>query len=357
MSGIIRIVLIVVAVIAAAAGIATFALPARSAATSSIDVSRPTESVFARLASASGVQIAPGVTQTVTEAVNNVVTADLAFPEGQTGRAVYTVSREGDHTNVDVRIESPLALNPVARVQGLTGAPAQPYLEAAVASVTTDLNALSANGYTGLAYDVVTVEGRPFFFNENCSPQDAEAIREAVAASLVGIRPIMQRYGLAIAGDPVAVETSWTNNQYCFQVRYPYSGTPPRVLGMGRVGQTPAGQAIRVRYTGPEENVLPLYDQMEAMMAAARLEQGRSFEIYFDDPTQSGGSVTREVYYLIASGDIQRLQRLAPSAAQPAAAAAPAAAPAAPAAPVPAAPAPPEAAPAAPAPAAPAPAQ
>lgn len=351
MGGIVRILLIVVAVVAIVLGVSIFALPSRAAKTETVEIARPAASVIARLSTMpAGTPVSDGVTQTVTGTEDNVVRADLTFPDGQTGRATYTVTPAGEGSQVEVKIESPLGLNPIERVQGLSGAPAEPYLAAAVAAVTTDLNALPAQAFTGLAYEITTVEAQPFFFVQNCSPQDAAAIKDVVAQSLLALRPLMRRHNLTEAGYPLAVETSWENNQYCFQIGLPYTGTPPRVLAVGTAGQSPAGQVIRVRYEGPEENVIPTYDQMEALIASARLEQGRSFEVYYDDPTNDTGSVRRDIYYLI-TGDASALTRVAPTAAQPAAIQAYGAAQPAAAAPAPAPAATPEAAPATPAPA------
>ncbi len=330
MGGIVRILLIVVAVLAVLVGVSFFALPSRATKTETVEIARPAASVIARLSTMpAGAPVADGVTQTVTATEGNTITADLAFPEGQTGRATYVVTENGANAStVQVKIESPLGANPLDRIQGLTGAPAEPYLTAAVASVTQDLSALPEGSFTGLAYDIVQVEARPFLFIEATVPQDAAAIKEAVAQSLVLVNPIMRRYNLTQAGPPVAVETAWENNTYSFQAGVPFTGTPPRVLVGVRAGQTPAGTAIRVRFQGSEEDVLPTYTQMEALIAAARLEQGRSFEIYYDDPTATGGSVNREIYYLV-TGDTSRLAQLAPSAGVPAALPAPAATPAA----------------------------
>ncbi len=335
--GRILIILLVVVVLVGAAGF--FLLPSTASRTQTFTVDRPPASVFARLATApEGFALGEGVTQTrIVEAANNRVVADLAFADGGTGRAIYTVEPEGQGSEVSVRIEQNLGSNPLDRVQGLTGGEVGPIIEAAATAVTTDLNVLPAAGFGGLAYEVVQVEARPFFYIQNCSPQDAAAIKDVVAQSLLAIRPIMARHRLQQAGPPIAVETSWDDNQYCFQIGLPFTGTPPRVLAVGTAGQTPAGAAIRVHYTGTEEQVIPTYDQMEALIASARLTQGRSFEIYNDDPTVDGGSVDREIYYLV-TGDTARLAQFAPSAAP---AAAPAATPAAAPAATPAAEAPP----------------
>ncbi|MDX2238585.1 MAG: hypothetical protein NW203_13565 [Hyphomonadaceae bacterium] len=358
MAAIGRILLIILVIAVVAAGAGLFLLPKEATRTETITVARPAESVYALIASApAGQAIGEGATQTVRTATPphdgqpGTVVADIAYADGTTAVATYTVAPEGEGSTVNVEIVQTLATglldNPMARVQALTASPVAPLIEAASTQIETDANALPAARFSSLAYEIVTVPSRPFLFNQNCSPQDAGQIKEAVAQSLLVLRPLLTRYRLTQDGPPVAVETSWENNQYCFQIGYAFTGTPPRIYAGGTVGATPAGTAIRVVFNGPEEQVLPIYDQMEALIAAARLQIGRSFEIYFDDPTRDGGSVQREIYYLV-TGDTSRLAQVAPSAAMPAAAPAPAPAPAPADAPAPAAPA------AAPAPAAPA---
>jgi hypothetical protein len=314
MKGIMRTLLIVVAIIIVGGVAGYFVLPAKASRAESFTVPRPPDSVFARIASTPpGAAIAAGVTQTaITSAENNVVVAEVAFADGSTGTATYTIRPDGDGSRVELKIEQPLGANPLDRLQAITGGEVGPLVEAAATAVTTDLNSLPAASFSGLAYEVTEVTARPFLYNQNCSPQDASEIKEAVAQSLVVLRPLLTRFNLTQDGPPVAVETSWENNQYCFQIGYAFTGTPPRIYAGGTVGQTPAGTAIRVHYTGPEENVLPTYDQMEALIAAARLTQGKSFEIYYDDPTQSG-SVNRDIFYLV-TGDTSQLARVAPSA-------------------------------------------
>jgi hypothetical protein len=83
---------------------------------------------------------------------------------------------------------------------------------------------------------------------------------------------------------------------------------------------------MRVHYNGTEENVIPVYDQMENAMWSAHMTIVKSYEVYYDDPLQPAGSQNRDIYYLF-TGDAATLQRVAPSAgAPPPAGAAPAAA-------------------------------
>ena len=67
---------------------------------------------------------------------------------------------------------------------------------------------------------------------------------------------------------------------------------------------------MKVLYEGSEDQVLPIYDQIEAAIAATRAEKaGPSFEVYLDDPTQAGGSVKRHIYQIV-KGDLTTLRAL-----------------------------------------------
>lgn len=330
---------------------AYFLTPGTASRSNSITVERPAASVLARLASTpAGTEIADGVTVTqIASADDHVVVGDVTYADGATGKVTFTVSPNGEATNVQVKLEQNLGPNPLNRYQAFTGGPVGPLLEAASTSLTADLNALPTATFTGLAYSIEQVEARPFFYIQNCAPTDAEAVKDVVAQSLLALRPIMARQNLAQAGEPIAVEPRVEDNQYCYQIGYPYTGRPPRVLAVGAAGNTPSGAVLRMTYTGTEENVLAeVYDRMDALLAAAHLDDPSTqqddwttYEVYHDDPTQAGGSRNRDIYY-VTKGDISALTRIAPPTEPAAAAPAPAAevAPAAAETPPAAAPAP-----------------
>ncbi|HVY86032.1 MAG TPA: hypothetical protein VG943_12925 [Caulobacterales bacterium] len=334
-----RILLIIVAIVLVIGVGGYFVLPSTAAKTQSFSVPRPSAAVFARLSSTpANTQVAPGVTaKRVVSAANNVVVEELAFADGGSGRATYTVRPDGDSaTHVDVKIERNLGANPVDRVQGLSGAPVATAAAAFFPAVTTDLNALPNASFAGLHYSVVQVEAQPFFYIQNCSPTDPESVESVVQDALVAVRAVMQVKHLEIAGPPIAVEPAVQNNQYCYQIGYPYHGTPPRVLAVGTAGTTPGGTALRVVYKGGEENVIhDVYDPLDALLASAHLDDPTTrsddwptYEVYHDDPTQPGGSHDREIYY-VTRGDISALTAIAPPTPDAPAAATPAAAAAA----------------------------
>jgi len=342
MAGIGRTLLIIVVVLLVAGGAAYFLVPAKASRSESFTVERPAASVFARLASTpGGEQIAEGVTVTeIVSAENNVVVANVAFADGTTGLATYTVAPQGEGAQVELKLEQNLGPNPLDRVKAVTGGEVGSLVAAAAASVTQDLNALPAASFTGLVYSVATLEAKPFFYVENCSDSSADSITSIIGQAVAAIPPVMRAKNLTLDGALTAVEPRVVSGQYCYQVGYPYSGpTPTGALLIGKVGQTPSGTMLQVHYTGAEADVISqVYDPIDALLAAAHLDDPTStdddwttFEVYNDDPTQAGGSRDREIYY-VTQGDISRLTTIAaPSAAATpsVAATAPAEAPAA----------------------------
>jgi hypothetical protein len=181
-----RIILIIVVVLVIAVGAGFFLLPNTASRTQTLDVERPAQSVFARLASTpAGTQIAEGVTVTeVVTAEDNIVTANVAYADGAVGKVTYTVTPNGEAASqVRVRLEQDLGANPVARFTAIGGGPVAPLIEAASASVSQDLSLLRESSFAGLQYSVVEVQPQPFFYIQNCSPTDAEAVKSVVTDS------------------------------------------------------------------------------------------------------------------------------------------------------------------------------
>lgn len=335
MAGVGRIILILIVLVLVAAGAGYFLTPPVAARSQTIELERPAPTVLARLATTPvGATIAEGVTVAEAASVDgDVVTAPVTFADGATGRVVYTVTPNGEGSRVEVKLEQDLGPNPLARINAITGGPVAPLIEAAATNASTDLTALPNATFEGLQYSVVQVEARPFFYVENCSDASAESITSIISQAVAAIPAVMRTNNLTVNGDLMAVEPRVVQGQYCYQVGYPYSGRQPRALLIGKTGQTPSGQALRVVYTGTEENVLnEVYNRMDALLAAAHVDDPATteddwttYEVYHDDPTQAGGSRNREIFY-VANGDLSAVTRLLPpSEAAPVPAAAPAA--------------------------------
>lgn len=350
-----RILLIVLVLVVGGSAAAYFLVPPVASRSQTVTVEAPPTTVLARLASTPvGATVVEGVTVAEAATVEgDTVTSPVTFADGATGQVVYEVSPEGSGSRVQVSLRQDLGASPLARLDAITGGDVAPLIEAAATNVSTDLGHLPNATFEGLQYSVVDIAARPFFYVENCSDSSVESITSIISQAVVAIPPVMRSNNLTVNGELMAVEPRVVSGQYCYQVGYPYTGRQPRALLIGKTGQTPGGQALRVVYTGTEADVLAqVYNPMDALLAAAHLDDPATteddwttYEVYHDDATQAGGSRNREIFYVV-NGDISALTRiLPPSAAAPVPAAAPAAAatpetPAAPPAPAAATPTP-----------------
>lgn len=325
-----RILIIVLVLVLIVAGAAYFLVPPVAARSQTVEIERPAQTVLARLASTpSGTVITEGVTVSgEAEADGDTVALPVSYADGAEGRIVYTVTPAGEGSRVQVKLEQRLGSNPMERFAVLTGGPVAPLISAAASSVSTDLGALPNATWDGLVYVVEQVEARPFFYVENCSDTSAESITSIITQATAAIPAVMRSNNLQTNGELMAVEPRVVTNQYCYQVGYPYSGREPRALLIGKTGQTPAGQVLRMRYTGAEAEVMAqVYDRMDALLGAVHLDDPATreddwitYEVYHDDATQPGGSRNRDIYYVVPAGvDISRVTALhAPAQALPA---------------------------------------
>lgn len=314
--------IIIVLVVVLGLGAALYFLGPKTASRSqTLEIERPAATVLARLASTPvGSTVAEGVTITAAPTTEgDTVTAPVTFADGGTGHVSYQVTADGEGSNVNFKLEEDLGANPLNRFAAFTGGDVAPLIAGAASAVETDLNALPNATFAGLQYNVVDVAARPFFYVENCSDTSPESVTSIIGQAVVAIPPVMRANNLSVNGDLMAVEPRVVSSQYCYQIGYPYSGRQPRALLIGKTGETPAGQALRVVYTGTEADVIAqVYDPMDALLAAAHLDDPATreddwvtYEVYHDDPTQAGGSRNREIFY-VAQGDISSLTRIAP---------------------------------------------
>lgn len=320
-----RIIGFIVVLVLVVAGVGYFLVPPVAARSQTVDVARPAQTVLARLASTpSGAVITEGVTLSgPATASGDTVSAPVTYANGAQGRIVYTVTPAGEGARVQVKLEQTLGASPMDRLAIITGGDVAPLIAAAATSVSSDLTALPNATWDGLVYVVEQVEARPFFYVENCSDTSAESITSIITQATAAIPAVMRSNNLQTAGELMAVEPRVVSNQYCYQVGYPYSGRTPRALLIGKVGQTPAGQVLHMRYLGAEADVIAqVYDRVDALLGAAHVDDPATreddwitYEVYHDDPTQPGGSRNRDIYYVVPSGvDISRVTSIAPPA-------------------------------------------
>lgn len=314
MKWVVRIVAILVLLLAAAAAAAFLLLPKSVQVERTFAVERPAQSVVAWLATTpAGDAFADGVTETVRSTAPGKIEMDLAVGGRSGGQAVYLLTpTPTGGMEVKLTATRDFGGDIMARLAKARGQDTfEQAVDAGVATLAEELNALPSQfDFKGLQYTIEDAAARPFIYIEASTKQVADNIKRAMRISLAGISTFITEYKLEVAGPPVAVELSWQDDRYAFQTGLPYKGErPDEEIGV-KFGDTPAGRVIKVVYEGPEENIIPVYDQVETLIAASRLQRsGPSFEIFLDDPTQEGGSVKREIYHLI-EGDDAALSRI-----------------------------------------------
>ncbi len=310
MKWVVRILLGLVA-LAIAAGAAGFLLLPKSVSVERTAViERPAHSVAAWLAATPPEHVfTEGVTESVQKITAERIDSDLNLGKGRAS-LVYTLTPSPAGVSVKMTATRQFGGDLLARLDAASGKDGLgAKVDAGFTALTGELNALPTFDFSGLQYTVEDVAARPYIFLEASTKQAAENIKNAMRQSLPLVRTAIETNKLTVAGPPIAVETNWADGRYEFRAGLPYSGEAPELFGV-KAGQTPSGRAIKVVYMGPEENVIPTYDQIESLIKASRLErEGPSFEIYLDDPTQESGSVKREIYHLI-KGDDSSLGRI-----------------------------------------------
>jgi hypothetical protein len=303
---------IVLAIVVIAAGF--FLLPKAATQSQTVTIEKPAASVYALLASTpAGEKIGEGITQTVRTATPpDTVVFDVDYGNGVKGEATYKVVAKGDKaSDVTVKVVKPVGDAPMDRIGALTGAPAAPILVSAVQELKADSGNLTEYSFVGLEYELVDLDAQPFIYAPASSTQDAGEIKKYVALALKIVDQNVAMKNLKTTGRPIAVENEWKDDTYSFYAGYRLAGAAPKGSAGVLFGQSPAGTAIKVAYKGDEAQVIPTYDKMEALVAAARLNLGKSFEVYNDDPTQDSGSADREIYYMV-TGDTSQLAKVLP---------------------------------------------
>ncbi len=318
-----QILLLLVILVAVAFGAGYFLLPKEATITKSADLKRPAASIYTYLASMPKDTAFGEAKATVTETQPpKMVGLSLAQADGSAPlKATFEIAPTADGAKLTLVSKRPLGANPIARLQGLMGGGAAgAQLEAGLKSVVDGANALPAADFSTLKFEVVDLSARPYLYVDATTPSDPTSIKNGLMQAMTIVRAALTANGLKEEGKPIAIETLWDEKSktYGFQAGQPFTGPRPSFLVGVKQGTTPAGTAVKVLYKGPEESVIPVYDQVEALIAAARLEKaGFTFEAYLDDPAAPQGSVERQIFHMV-KGDLTLLRALqSPGAATP----------------------------------------
>lgn len=174
--------------------------------------------------------------------------------------------------------------------------------EAGLARLKTLAESLPNVDFSDLEVAVLDVAPVDILFIQSNSSQAPENIAEAMAEAYREIMDFMTANGIAMAAQPMTITRAWNESGYAFDAAIPVVMQEAAPTGKVQTGVSPSGRAVRVIHRGPYEQMMPTYEKLSAYMGAHGLREGPvSWEQYISDPgeTPSEDLVTH-IYFLIA---------------------------------------------------------
>ena len=149
---------------------------------------------------------------------------------------------------------------------------------------------LPSADFSELEIEQIVVEATDIAYLPTGSTPEPAAISEAMGDAYFEILTFIDRHGLAEAGAPLSMTRSFSGAELLFDAAIPVRGvteaTPRDGPGV-RIGQTYAGNVIRVRHVGSYRSLGETHRKIAAYLAALGLERaGNAWESYVSDPTK-----------------------------------------------------------------------
>jgi len=179
--------------------------------------------------------------------------------------------------------------------------------ETGLARLKALLESLPAADFSDLEVEPVEVEPQPILYVSNSVTDGSQDLGNNLAAAYREISAFMKAHGIEMAAQPLAITRIHDDDGYEVEAAIPVrSEDSDRLQGIGisgrvRVGQSPAGRALRVIHHGPYTQMAPSYEKLSAWLAAHGLPEGRiSWEQYISDPGDTADSdLVTHIYYLL----------------------------------------------------------
>jgi effector-binding domain-containing protein len=160
--------------------------------------------------------------------------------------------------------------------------------------------------FSDLEIEQLVVEAVEIAYLPATSVPEPAAISAAMGDAYFEILSFIDRHGLSEAGAPLSITRSFSGAQLLFDAAIPVRGVTAATPSAGpgvRIGQTYAGNVIRVRHTGSYRKLGVTHGKIAAYLAALGIERaGDAWESYVSDPTRVPESeLLTYIYYPISS--------------------------------------------------------
>lgn len=177
--------------------------------------------------------------------------------------------------------------------------------EAGLASLKQYAESLPVSDFSLLEIERVDVAAQDILFVTSFSSRDRADIAMAMAAAYVEISTFMNRAGISMSGQPMAITRAREEGSYQFDAAIPVDFIPPELTGNIHSGLSPAGPAVRAVHHGDYDQMKPTYAKLAAYMSAHGLRQGQiSWEHYVSDPgTTAPTDMITHVYIMLENPD------------------------------------------------------
>jgi effector-binding domain-containing protein len=179
--------------------------------------------------------------------------------------------------------------------------------ELGLARLKAHLESLPPADFSDLEVEILEVEPVDILYVVSEAAPDSSDITASMAAAYQEITAYMAERGIEMAAQPMTITRIGEEGRYEVEAAIPVtlpeaapaaaaepqaatseaqaSGAAPAPASRVRVGQSPAGRAVRVVHRGPYESMGPTYEKLAAWIGAHALEEGRvSWEQYISDP-------------------------------------------------------------------------
>jgi len=157
--------------------------------------------------------------------------------------------------------------------------------ETGLANLKKYAESLPVSDFSQLEISRVDLVAQNILYVTTSSSQDPADIADAMAAAYDEISEFMNRAGVSMSGQPMAITRAWEEGSYQFDAAIPVDVVPSQLSGNIQSGLSPSGPAIRAVHHGGYDELMPTYRKLAAYMSAHGLRQGKvSWEHYITDP-------------------------------------------------------------------------